>query len=329
MRNAALVLAILGLATVETSADSWAEKMFPDGTSYDHGSIPRGAELYHKFKMVNIYAVPLDIVELRPSCDCGKVTATPMRLEPRQEGYVEVTMDTRRFTGPRTLSIFVRVGPQFTSTAELKVIANSRSDVVFNPPGGVNFGVVARGQAPTQTIDVEYAGKLDWRINEVVKGDAPLDAAFEEWYRKPGQVGYRVKVSLKPEAPAGNHKWELFLKTNDPATPLVPVLVEANTQAQLTVLPETLKLGNLRVNTEGLGRIIVRSSGKPFRILAIEGLGDGLTAPMELPSKESSSHQIMFHCQPLKPGELRRTLQIKTDLQETPVAVTVEANAIP
>src|SRR5262249_30206395 len=149
---------------------------------------------YHKFKMVNIYAVPLEIVNVRSSCPCGTVTPSVKVLEPRQEGYIEVTMDTRRFTGAKTITIFVTVGPQFISTAELKVSASSRGDVVFNP-GEVNFGVVPRGQTASQTIDVEYAGALDWRVSEVDKGSAPVDVALEEWYRRPGQVGYRVKTT--------------------------------------------------------------------------------------------------------------------------------------
>ena len=54
-------------------------------------------------------------------------------------------MDARRFTGPKTVTIHVTVGPEYTSTATLQVSANSRSDVVFNP-GEVNFGVVPHGR---------------------------------------------------------------------------------------------------------------------------------------------------------------------------------------
>ncbi|HXG09166.1 MAG TPA: DUF1573 domain-containing protein [Gemmataceae bacterium] len=328
MRNTVLVILLLSLAPTEVPAQSWAEKLFKEGVSHDHGSVPRGAQLYHKFKMTNIYAVPLEIINIRTSCTCVTVTPSTRTLEPRQEGFLEVLIDTRRFTGPKTFSIFVTVGPQYTSTAELKVSANSRGDVVFNP-GEVNFGVVPRGQTPSQTIEVEYAGALDWRVSEVIKSTAPLETTLEEMYRRPGQVGYRVKVTLKPDAPPGSHKWELFLKTNDPASPLVPVLVEATIQAPLTVQPDPLKLLGVRVGAEAAGRVVVRSSGKPFRVLAIEGLGDGLTTTAPLPSREAVVHTIPLRCQPSRPGELRRVLQIKTDLQESPVPVTVEINAVP
>jgi hypothetical protein len=147
-------------------------------------------------------------------------------------------------------------------------------------------------------------------------------------YRRPGQVGYRVKATLRADAPPGTHKWELFLKTNDPASPLVPLLVGATVQAPLSVLPDTLKLGTVRVSTDSLGRVVVRGS-KPFRITAIEGLEEGVSTTVELPTAAAALHTVTFKCQPTKPGELRRTLRIKTDLQDTPATVTIEATVSP
>lgn len=327
IRNGLLAVVAFTLALPAAMGQSWAEKLFKEGTSHDFQSIPRGAQLYHKFKMTNIYAVPLEIVNIRTSCSCATVAPSAKLLEPRQEGAIEITLDSRRFTGPKTVSVFVTVGPQYTSTAELRLSFNSRGDVVLNP-GEVNFGVVPVGQASSQTIEVEYAGTLDWRVSEVAKGSAPVDASFEEMYRRPGQVGYRVKVNLRTDAPAGSHKWELFLKTNDPAGQLVPVLVEAAIQAPLTVLPETLKLADARVGIETTCKAIVKGS-KPFRILAVEGLGDGITTATVLPSSPAAVHTVLFKCRPLKPGELRLTVRIKTDLQDAPVTLTIEGNAAP
>ena len=66
--------------------------------------------------------------------------------------------------------------------------------IVFNP-GQVNFGVVPRGQSPTQSVDVEYAGALDWRVSEIIGSAAPLTVDLKEFERRPGYVGYRVSVT--------------------------------------------------------------------------------------------------------------------------------------
>src|SRR5205085_1496256 len=149
---------------------------------------------------------------------------------------IDVNMDARRFTGPKTVGIRVTVGPEYTSSAEIKVTANSRADIVFNP-GQVTFGAVTLGQTATQTIDVEYAGVLNWQVSEVIAKDAPVDVTIKELYRRPGQVGYQLQVTLPTAAPVqtvtfkcqfdnpGAFKRELKIKTDLQDVP-VPVVIE-------------------------------------------------------------------------------------------------------
>jgi hypothetical protein len=306
----------------------WAEKMFKDGTTHDFGSVPRGAQLFHRFTITNIYAVRMEITGVKPGCGC--VTAEPATrvLEPRESTTLDVRMDAHRFVGPKTVDITVTVGPQFLSTAVLKVSAQSRADVVFNP-GQVTFGTVVRGQTPSQTVDVEYAGALPWQVSEVVVGkDMPLDVSFKELYRKPGRVGYQVKVTLKPEAPAGPFKEDVFLKTNDPASPLVPLLVEATVQAAVTVSPPTLSLGTVKTGEVLTRRVVVRGS-RPFQVLGVDGAGEGITVEGGPGGTAQAVQIVTFKCQFPKAGDFKRELKIKTDLQDPPVKVTVEGTASP
>src|SRR2546423_15301678 len=106
MRNAVLTLVTLTLASTAAPAQtvevrSWAEKMFKDGVSHDFGSVPRGAQLQHRFTMTNPYAVPLEVTITRISCGCVTATATTKTLDPKGTGDIDVTMDARRFTGAK------------------------------------------------------------------------------------------------------------------------------------------------------------------------------------------------------------------------------------
>jgi hypothetical protein len=330
-----LALLVLALESAAAPAQSWADNLFEKDpvtkkpiTFHDFGSVPRGAQLYHRFEMTNIYAVPLQIVDVHTSCGCATATPSTRVLASREKGYIEVSMDGRRFTGQKNIKISVTVGPDFSSTAELRVTANARADIVFNP-GEVSFGVVARGETPTQTIDVEYAGVLDWHVNGVNTNGAPFNVTIEELYRRPGQVGYRVRFALQPTAPLGALKQEVFLQTNDPASPLVPILVDANVQATLTASPENIKVTDLKVGQEVTRKVMVRGS-KPFRILAIDGADDSVSVATSLPSQQPLvQHTLVFKCHPAKVGDLRKQLQIKTDIQEAPVIVTIEGTAAP
>jgi hypothetical protein len=327
MRKATLTLIVLALGTPAAPGQGWAEKMFSQGLTHDFGSVPYGAQLFHRFQVTNIYAVRMEITSVKSGCGC--VTAEPAKrvLEPREVTTVDVRMDARRFKGPKSVGIRVTVGPDFISSAELRVSANSRADVVCNP-GQVTFGTIVRGQSPVQTIDVEYAGVLAWQVTEVVAKDMPLDITFKEMYRRPGQVGYQVRVTLKPDAPVGPFKEEVFLKTNDPASPLVPILVEAMVQSALTVSPPVLGLGVVKAGEVLTRRVVVRGN-RPFRVVGVDGTGDGIILD-GTPATTAAPVQILtFKCQIAAPGDFRRALKIKTDLQDIPVMLTVEGTAAP
>jgi hypothetical protein len=331
MRNAILATALIVFGASNASAQAWAEKMFKDGLTHDFGSVARGAQLLHRFPITNIYAVRMDITGIVPGCGCVTATASKRVLEPRETAYIDVSMDARRFAGPKTVAIRVTVGPEYTSSADIKVSALSRTDIVFNP-GEVNLGTVVPGSGASQSVDVEYAGSLNWTVTEaMVAKDLPLEAVLKELHRRPSRVGgweigYQLSVTLKPNAPAGDLKQYVYLKTNDPATPLVPVLVEAKVQSSVTVSPEKLTLGGVKAGDALTRRVVVRGA-KPFRILDVKGLGDGIELGAAKNETASEVQTVTFKCRFEKAGDIHRELKIMTDLQELPVIITLDGNA--
>jgi hypothetical protein len=326
VRTTLLTLTLAALAAPAAHAQ-WAEKMFPDGVTHDFGSVPHGAQLFHRFPVTNLYAVRMEITSITPGCGCVQATVGKRVLEPRESTTLDVSMDASRFTGPKAVIVRVAVGPEFTSTADVKVSAVSRADVVFNP-GEVAFGVVARGDKPTQTVDVEYAGALAWQVTEVVVGkDQPFQASAAELYRKPGKVGYRVTVTLKGDAPGGALREFLYLKTNDPDEPMAPLLVTGDLQAALSATPTGLKLGNVRVGEAVVKRVVLKAA-KPFKVLGVDGLDDSVALGADL-GEAAPVQTVTFKCQFRQAGDFRRELKIKTDLQDEPVTVVVEGAAAP
>ena len=328
MRNVMAAVLVLAAAAPTATAQNWAEKMFKDGQlSHDFGVVPHGAQLFHRFHVTNIWAVRMEIVGLSPSCGC--VTANPSKrvLEPRESGTIDVQVDARRFVGPKTVTIRVSVGPNFVSSANLSVSATSRQDIVFNP-GEINFGQVNVGQKRVLTADVEYAGGLDWKLNEVViPNDLPLDVTSTQKYRRPGQVGYTLAVTLRPNAPVGIIKDFIYLKTNDPNAAMVPLLIEGNVAAALTVSPSVLNLGTVSANQPLTRRVVVRAN-KPFRVLEVLGTDNAIT--LGAPTTSTAQIQTLtFRCLFDTPGDFKRELKIKTDAQEAPVSLTIEATVQP
>ncbi len=327
------LIVVVGIAPVNAQDQfGWAQQLLlVDGkpaTDKDFGTVAKGAMLQHRIPVTNKYGVPLNI-QLGVSCDCVKVTSSKAILQPRETTTLDIEMDTRRFNGHKEVVIYFTVAnQQYFSTALVKVKANCRTDVAMNP-GVVNFAIVPRGESRQSQISVEYAGVLDWRITDHPANDL-FDITVNEKYRQPGRVGYIVQMSLKADAPAGSYKQELLLPTNDPQTPNLPIPFELTVQSPLSVVPETARFGGARVGQTSDQKLFVRSGGKAFKIVSVEGLGDGMSIAEPLPTESKPVHIVTLKYAPTAAGPVNKKLKFRTDGGESLAAtLTVDCTVAP
>ena len=113
-------------------------------------------------------------------------------------------------------------------------------------------------------------------------------------------MGYQIKVTLKADAPPGPVRETLYLKTNDPASPTLPVLVTGEVQAVLSVSPTKLSLGGVHVGETVTKKVVLRG-GKAFRVLGVDGTGDGVALDSEL-GPAASVQTLSFKCQSARPA---------------------------
>jgi hypothetical protein len=244
---------------------------------------------------------------------------------------LNVNMDARQFVGAKTVRVFVTVGPKFVSTATLTLSANARGDVTFSP-SEVDFGGVQRGQTPTKSIEIEYAGaQADWRVTEIVKsGAAPFELKVEELPRLANSAprrGYRILATMKADAASGTFRQEVVLKTNDPTAPVLTFQIVGNVQAGLTVSPSPIVVRDLKVGEMQTKKVFVRAA-RPFRITSVDGQGDGVTIK-DVPNGQDTTHVLTVQIAPTKVGDLRKTLMIRTDLDSDATPLVIEAPVEP
>ena len=319
-----VVGAVLAACLASASANAegtWADSLFGE-RQHDFGAVPRGAKVRHPFVLTNRTEQPISILNLRVSCGCTSGKASVGVVPPGAEAIVEAEMDTRNFVGRKATTLFVTVH-NGSSEAEiaLNVASTILSDVVLNP-GGIDFGTIVRGQSPTLSLTIDRVGRPDWQVVKMVSASKVLNATLVETQRDGGMVSYRLDVSIKPNASSGTVRDEIRLLTNDSESAGFPVLVTAQIRGALNATPSNLTFGATS-SAPAQGRYLVRAS-KPFKIVTIEGIGDGFTAAAD--NEEAKTIHVVTVT--FKPEEGKaiasptRTFKIATDLPgEAPALV--------
>lgn len=313
----ALIFGACCAASASAQELNWAEKMF-DQRSIDFGVVARGSDAVARVKITNLYKQPVHIADVRTTCGCSAGRPTKTTLESLEDGFVEVTMDTRKFTRRKDSNLIVTFDAPLHQEVRIPITAYIRTDVVFDP-GSVNFGSVEHGKEVTRTIKLLYAGRNEWQVKEIRSRSESIIAKAVETARGNGRVDYDIVVTLAPTAPPGALREQLTLITDDQNSPQVPLLVEANIEADFVVTPAITSLGVLKPGEAKEFKVVIKGK-QPFQIEKIECESDRGLFKVRLPQNAAQIHVLpMTITAPEKAGNLSEEFTITINGQPTPV----------
>ncbi len=294
-------------------AGSWADALF-DELSKDFGSVPRGPTLQHPFRIKNTTKNVVAISGVRVSCNvCSSATVLKSTLNPGEETAVMAYMDTTRFVGPKTITIYVTFSQPSYDEVRLWTQANSRDDVSFNPDT-IALGQVKRGSAPSAATTITFLGQAQAQVTEAKCESNYVQTTFKELKREGSEVSYQLSAKLRSDAPVGKWYTDIWVKTNIASMPRVRVPLTVEIESALTLSPSAVTLGQVAVGGEVERKVILRGV-KPFKIEKIQGTDDQLsvrdnaTAPKQV-------HVLSVTLKGTKAGEIQRKVKIITDLAE-------------
>ena len=219
-RLALWALIFIALSACPVIGKEWAGKMF-DSTDHDFGTLARGAKAEFDFVLQNKFEEEIHIAGVRTSCACTTPEIVKETLKTWEKGAIRVKFNTRTFLGLRSATITVVIDKPFPAEVQLTVKGYIRRDIVFEP-GAIEFGTVDVGKPAEQTVQVKYAGRGDWRIEDI-EGPNYYEIKLIEHQRDTGHVEYSMEVKLLPRAPAGYLMDQLILVTNDQRLKRVPL----------------------------------------------------------------------------------------------------------
>lgn len=295
--------------------DEWAAKMF-DTVTHDFRTVPRGAEARHVFTITNPYDQPVHIAQIKKSCGCTSALVDKATLAGGEQARLDVQLDTHRFTGRKDSAVTVVFDRPNYGQVRLRFTSYIRGDVVVEP-GSVNFGTVDEGDEAHREATISYAGRADWRIEELQSRNPYLDVELEELSRQGSRIDYRLKVRVKPDSPPGYFRDQIVLVTNDSSRSELPVLVEMKIEPALNVSPGSVYFGVVAPGKTVTKPIVVRAK-KPFRVTKLEMTeGDQKAVSYELP-KEPRNVQVIpiTFTAGQSTGRCACKFRIETDLPE-------------
>jgi hypothetical protein len=304
---------VVGLCTAgPTLAASWADAMF-ESVSRDFGSVPKGPLLVHPFRLTNNTGVPVTISNVRVSCGC--VTAWPLQknLAPGQSTAIIAQMDTGRFQRDKNVTIYVQFSRPSFEEVRLWVQANSRDDVTVTPDT-LAFGQIKKGLSPSARVTISFIGANLWQVRGVTSDSNYVTTSIKPIPGNTSEVNYQLTAKLRPDTPVGKWYTDVWLQTNNPATPRVRVPLTVEIQSALTLSPAAVVLGQVQAGTVTERKIILRGV-KPFRIRGVRGV-DAEWSVRDSTVASKSVHVLTVTLNARNAGESNKTITIVTDLTE-------------
>jgi hypothetical protein len=311
LRYGLVVVASLWAAGPVLSA-TWADALFEE-FSKDFGSVPRGPMLSHPFRVVNNTRGAVNISNVRVSCGCVSAVALKGFLQPGEATHIVARMDTTRFTGLKSVTIYVQFNQPAFEEVRLTVQANGRNDFSV-APDTLAFGQLKRGGTPSASVLLSFFGNTDTQLSEVRCESNYIQPRATVVRRQDSEVTYQVSAKLRADAPVGKWYTDVWLKTNDPDMPPIRVPLTVEIESALSINPETVTLGPVKTGTESERRVIVRGV-KPFTIREVRGTNDHLLVRVDSPQSKPV-HVLTIKLKAGDPGEVNRALRIVTDLAD-------------
>ena len=320
----ALVLPLV--AAAPASAQDWAKKMFTE-TSYNFGTVARGAKTEHRFTFTNTYKEDLRVAGVRTSCGCTSPTVSKNDLKTGESADIIAKFNTHTFVGQHGATLTVTFDKPFHAEVQLRVTGNIRGDVTFNPPF-IDLGNLELGTGAERQVRVIRSGSFPWEIRDIRSVNANFEVLLSKPQRSGGQSAYDLTFRLKPDAPAGYVKGQLMLVTNDPRAAQIPMDVEGRVVAPVTVSPQLLAMGSVPCGGTVTKNVVVKAN-RPFKVTGVD-CGDGcITCPAKLDPAVVHILPVTFRAGEAT-GAIERELKITTDLGEGAVpSVLVQATVEP
>ena len=325
----ALVAPLSGLSYAQTTSD-----IVPvDQRNHDFGDVTKSSKSEHKVTIRNPYKSDMRINGVRASCGCTTPILESQVVRPGESTSLIAHFNTDRFTGDKKATLTVSIASPIFTELQLNVKGYIRSDVVVSP-GEAAFGSIPETTDKKLTLNIDYAGRSDWKILDIVSPFGFVKANATEVSRGNGRVRYTIDVAVDGSAPEGFIENQLIIQTNDQRRKTFPIAFSASIDKPLKASPPSLALGTIKPN-EPIQQRLTLTAKSDFKILEISS--PNAEVRCDLPESPKRVHMLNLVITP-KPGEgfngeIKGKILLQTDAKtdkplEIPLSFTFETEKL-
>lgn len=317
------------LLTVLTAAPSihaadWTDEMVSRET-IDFGVIATGSEARKQVKVSNVHDYPVRIERTSTTCGCSAASLGDKQLlMPGESTYVEVKMNTSKFRQKKESNLLIHLSRTKNTIVEVRIPIKAyiRTDVVLQP-GSMNFEKVDAGKSKTAVVNINYAGRSDWAIEDVRFRRRDLKAVLSDPKVEDGLIKYKLTMTISENADVGRIRDLITLVTNDARNPFVPVMIEGEVISDIKHSPETLNVPS--TPTGGTSKVQLVLTGKePFLVegISCDRMPNGFTATLPKTAKKVQILPITFNA-PNRAARFKLELLVKIAGRPRPLRIPI------
>ena len=312
-RKSMTCLILLGFTAVSRAG---TEGYFEDRVK-DFGPVARGPMLVHYYKFTNTGKETLTIRSVRVSCGCTTAFAPVANIAPGETSYIGAQMDSRRFTGHKSVEIYIDFVAPRIETVTLTIQANGRDDFAMNPET-MAFGAIRKGNSPRASVQLTLMTDPNWKIEEISAESNYVQPKATLVRRNGAEVTYEVSASLRADLPVGKWYTDIWLKSSNPGFAKLRVPLTVEVTPSISVNPGSLQFNEVKLGESAEQNILVRSD-KPFKIKEIRGI-DSQVRVIGMVSEAKAVHVLKVVYKPTKTGHTVQNLAVVADGEAEPVA---------
>jgi hypothetical protein len=218
-------LVVVFLATTAAASAQPAIEI-DGGTSFDFGTISKGTVVEKKVILKNTGTETLELGRVDASCGCTGTILSDQKIEPGKTGTLQITFNSRNFSGPVHKSVTVHSNSQAAPSLLLEFTATVMEEITLTPPQ-IWFRDAEVGVVSTALLTIKNQGKSALRLTGVKTQLEGLTLKLPEGAIEPGASAqiiaeYKAKVA-RPVLSDG-----VFVTTTSNSQPQIFIQIYGN-----------------------------------------------------------------------------------------------------